>query len=377
MKIIYLHHSLTQSRGMERVLVNKANYWVDKYGYEVIIITLCQDGKPSFYPLNNKVKLIDLNIHFNHGSSVFSKIKYHQQKRGYRKKLENILLQEKANIVVSMYGPEKSFLPKIKDGSKKILEFHMSRYYLQKISNTSNKLSQFISYILQLREQYKIKAFDRFIVLTEEDSTDWKDMKNIHVITNSLSFKPEFASPLTCKRVICIGALNEEHKNFHAIISAWKFIHDKFRDWELTIIGKGEDYDYLIEQIRHSELEECIKILPPTPNIQEEYMNSSIYVMTSHYEGLPMVLLEAESFGLPLVAFACKCGPREIIKDGYNGFLIENENIEQLAERICLLIQDEKLRKQIGKNAAIDSERFSEERIMSQWNELFLNLLNK
>lgn len=376
MKIIYLHHSLIQSRGMERVLANKANYWVDKYGYEVIIITLCQDGKPSFYPLSNKVKLIDLNIRFNHGSSVFSKIKYHQQKREYKKKLKQILLRERANIVVSMYGPEKSFLPNIKDGSKKVLEFHSSHYYLERLVCNSYLLKQSISFMFQLRERCKINAFDKFIVLTKEDKEDWKNTKNAYVINNSLSFKPRTQSTLENKRVICVGALNEEDKNFSSIITAWKLIHQQFPEWILSIFGEGKDYNKLTEQINKLGLQECIKILPPTPHIQEEYLNSSIYAMTSHYEGLPMVLIEAESCGLPLVSFACKCGPREIIKDGYNGFLIENENIEQLAEKICLLMQDENLRKQMGINAAIDSARFSEERIMSQWNELFLNLLN-
>ena len=132
----------------------------------------------------------------------------------------------------------------------------------------------------------------------------------------------------------------------------------------------------LLAQITALKLEDSIKILPPTLNIGEEYYKNSLLVLSSHYEGLPMVLLEGMAYGLPVVAFACKCGPKDIITNGKEGFLIEEGNVSTLAEGIIKLICDEKLRKRMGEAAYLKSQSYSEEIIMKKWQELFNSLLS-
>ena len=114
-----------------------------------------------------------------------------------------------------------------------------------------------------------------------------------------------------------------------------------------------------------------------TPDIIRNYCRSSIFVLSSRYEGFGMVITEAMSCGVPPVSFTCPCGPRDIIDDGKNGLLVENGNIEMLAEKICYLIENDEIRRKMGQQARIDVERFKIEQIAEQWKQLFESLTLK
>ena len=119
----------------------------------------------------------------------------------------------------------------------------------------------------------------------------------------------------------------------------------------------------------------CI-LEPSVANITDKYMESSIFVLSSRYEGFGMVIIEAMACGVPPVAFTCPCGPKDIIHDYQDGFLVENGNIEQLAEKICYLIEHEEERRQMGKLAKENVQRFKIEYIGRQWENLFQELIN-
>ena len=114
-----------------------------------------------------------------------------------------------------------------------------------------------------------------------------------------------------------------------------------------------------------------------TPDIIRNYCRSSIFVLSSRYEGFGMVITEAMSCGVPPVSFTCPCGPRDIIDDGKNGLLVENGNIEMLAEKICYLIENDEISRKMGQQARIDVERFKIEQIAEQWKQLFESLTLK
>ena len=113
------------------------------------------------------------------------------------------------------------------------------------------------------------------------------------------------------------------------------------------------------------------------PVFIRNYCRSSIFVLSSRYEGFGMVITEAMSCGVPPVSFTCPCGPRDIIDDGKNGLLVENGNIEMLAEKICYLIENDEIRRKMGQQARIDVERFKIEQIAEQWKQLFESLTLK
>lgn len=371
MKIVYCTNNTWYAGGMTRVLVNKANYLAAQ-GHEVILITTDQGEHIPHYPLSKKIRQIDLGINYLGADrkGIFAKIVYtlrslwrHQQK--LRKQLKEL----KADIVISMFTREMFILPGIQDGSTKLLEIHTSRYNwlrLRKTKGIIGKLQNFLDF-------YTVKRFDHFVVLTEQDKAFWRGVKHISVISNPNSFEPVESSFLDHNTVLAAGRC-DDGKNFKDIINAWTTIQPIHPNWQLKIIGDGELRESLRKQIERLQLDSSVILQSYTRDIASEYLNSSVFVLSSIYEGLGMVLLEAQSCGVPLVAYDCQCGPREIIVEGENGFLVDVGDVDTLANRIIRLIEDEPLRIKMGQAAKENSKRFSEKIIMQKWLDLFAQL---
>ena len=369
MKIVYCIQSLATAGGMERVLVNKANYLADVFKEEVVIITTDQKGYLPFYAISERIKCFDLGINYrdNPGNKLIPRLK---KKRLHRKRLEKLLMELRADIVISLFKKESDFLYKIRDGSKKVLEFHFSRFY--RLQNTVGWRIM-VKKMLLKKDKYLASKYDKFVVLTEEDRRLWGKADNICVIHNACDFKGEEYADWAAKRVIAVGRLDYQ-KGYDRLIAIWKQIRIAFPDWTLEIFGEGSEQEFLMRRIRESGLENVVKIHQPVSGIREEYCKSSVYVMTSRFDGMPMVLIEAMACGLPVVAYACQCGPREIIQDGRNGFLIEEGKEEAFIRKLSLLLQDRELRETMGREAADSTGRFSREKIMEQWEKLFYRL---
>ena len=215
-----------------------------------------------------------------------------------------------------------------------------------------------------------VRRFDRFVVLTEEDSKMWGEMPGIRVIPNAANFIAEKYSDCTAKRVIAVGRLDYQ-KSFDRLILVWEKVHQQMPDWTLDIFGQGEWQEMLQGMIDDRGLQDCIRLMGPTKNIGKEYSESSMLVMSSHYEGFPMVMIEAMACGLPAVSFDFKCGPKDIIKEGGNGLAVPDGDLDGLAEAMISLMKDEELRKRMGEEAKKVVETFSEERVMEKWLDLF------
>jgi len=197
------------------------------------------------------------------------------------------------------------------------------------------------------------------------------------VIPNALSFYPETISSCEKKRAIAVGRLVYE-KGFDILIDIWATLAKHLPDWELNIFGSGNQKEALQTRIKSLKLESAVHIHEPVKDIIGQYLEHSMLLFPSRYlEALPMALLEAESCGLPLVAFDAPCGPKDIIEDGKNGFLIPAGDNEAFAKRIIELAQSENLRKSMGKTARNHSLQYNEERIMKEWLDLFSRLLPK
>lgn len=382
MKIVYCLPQLYQPGGIERIVSIKANYLAEVCQYDVFIITACQQGKLPYYPFSEKVKFIDLDIDYDVTLTypIWKRIAKKSKLAHYHKqKLSKILAKISPDITVSTFTHEAAFLPDVNDGSKKILEFHFCKGHKCKIANAFDfpLLTKLAYYFKCWQEEHIIiPKYDQFVVLTEEDKTDWqKQIPTVKCISNILPFKTNEQASLENKTVIAVGRLDAQ-KKFDRLITLWKEIHSKYPDWKLNIFGQGQDEHRLKNLIAALDLSESITIHQPSQNIKEEYLHSSIFVMTSAYEGLPMVLLEAIGLGLPAVCYDFKCGPRDVIVDGENGFLIKDGNSEAFIEKISRLIEDKSLRKKMGTKAKSLSERYSQEVIMQKWIELFNKITN-
>ena len=160
-------------------------------------------------------------------------------------------------------------------------------------------------------------------------------------------------------------------KGYDRLVRAWSVVHEKYPDWHLQIYGAGEMHDSIQKLIDDLGLEKVITINRPTNQIDKVYVNASVFLLSSYYEGLPMVLLESFSHGVPAVSFDCKCGPKDIIKDGVNGFLVPNGDIKTYADKVIQLISDDAMRKKMGNAAYKTSFNFLKDKIMEEWMNLF------
>lgn len=374
MKIVYNIAGTFNSGGMERVLAHKANYFV-KLGHEVIIVTTDQKEREPFFEMDPRIVQMDLGINYleNTKRPLFQKmVGYFKNQRKHKAKLKNLLKDLKADIVISMFDHDAPFLYKIKEGSKKLLEIHFSRY--KRLQYKRNGILGLIDRY-RSKEDLKIAAnYDQFVVLTKEDQSYWGNLKNITVIPNPNSMVPTSSADLRAKRVIAVGRLDYQ-KGFDHLIKAWKIVNQKQPDWQLSLFGEGPLKSELTQLIASLGLEKVIELHQPVKDIEKEYLASSMLTMTSRYEGLPMTLLEGQACGLPLVAYSCKCGPKDIIEEGKNGFLIEPGDISGFAEKLLLLISQTDLRLQMGGESLSRSLNFSEEKIMGDWMRLFTKLM--
>lgn len=379
MKLIYCIRALYNPGGMERVLLNKVAYWAKKRNWGILIVTTDQQGRAPFYPFPKEIRMVDLGINYadDNGKSTLGKISgYIYRKRKHKKALTTLLQQEKADIVVSLYPSESSFIPLIKDGSKKVLEFHYCKFF--RLQYGRNGLLGLIDQWRTKQDEKIVSRFDKFVVLTREDKEYWGNLHNMEVIPNAALTMENRHSDVSCKRVIAVGRLDYQ-KGFDQLICAWEIVqkYSKFKNWRLDIFGQGEWKEMLQRMIDEKGLRASIRLNHPTTHIGEEYAHSSMLVMSSHYEGFPMVMIEAMACGLPVVSFDYKCGPRDIIDDGINGLLVKDGNIEGLANAMMRLMDDESYRKQLSANARKVTETYSEEAVMARWIHLFASLTEK
>ena len=380
MHILYIYSEIAIKGGADKVIVEKANYFVQK-GYQVTIVTESQMGRPLAFPLKPNVKHIDMNLDFNRQYSqgfLHRGYTYFSLMRQYKKKLQQVLLLEHPDIVIITLGRSLEFITDMNDGSVKMGEAHTTKYHLR-----SFHLMEQRGGIYKLIARYqrwkmccnaaKLKAL---VLLTPQDAADWEGTTKTYVIPNAIPEMPTQCSPLTNKQVIMVGRYNDA-KGYDYLIPAWGIVHRRHPDWILQVYGSGEYHNQVVGWIKQHHLEDTIILHEPTDRIMEKYLESSICVMSSRYEGFPMVLVEAMASGVPCVAFDCPFGPRNIICHEEDGLLVDYLNPQALADGLCRLIEDENLRIRFGKKARENINRFSKESVMKQWEQLFSTLLVK
>ena len=368
MKIVYTIAGLYRPAGMERVLTEKASR-LAAAGHDVTIVTTEQKGRPAAFPLPENVRTVDLEIGYESDNGrLLSKLIHHPWRvLLHRIRLSKFLKDLRPDVTISLFCHDERFLPSIKDGSKKVLEVHFSAF--KRIQYGRKGLWGFLDRMRAGNDLKVVRRFERFVVLTNEDKEYWGSPENAVVIPNPVPFRTGTPAALTAKRVAAVGRLAWQ-KGFDRLIEAWRKVSPQAPGWELSIFGDGELRDGLEKQAEGLPVTFHGNVADP----EEIYRDSSIIALTSHYEGLPMVLLEAEAYGIPAVSFDCKCGPSDIIRNGQNGILVKEGDVEGFAEALLSLIGDKAKRLEMGASAYADSEKWSADKIMEQWTQLLENL---
>jgi glycosyltransferase involved in cell wall biosynthesis len=379
MKLLYCIPSLCNAGGMERVISEKVNYLINLPNYEITIVTTDQKGKGIRFSLDKRIRLVHLNIDFesHFSENLFRKYILHQRKiKIYKKNLIQLIKELEVNICLSLCGKEIDFLASLPVKCKKIGEIHFAMNVRKQFLTAHHK--GFIwSFLGEMRTQQlkKVtKGLDRLVVLTKADHEQWEQShQNIIQIPNPNPLVNMESSTLMNKQVISIGKLDAQ-KGYDMLVEAWQLVVIRHPDWVLAIFGEGQWESKLRSRIKELDLVGKINLYGNTTDVVSQYLDSSIYVMSSRYEGLPMVLIEAMSCGLPIVSFDCEYGPRELIIDGESGLLVNPNNLEQLAEKICFLIENENIRIKMGVKALEGVRKYAKEPIMNKWIDLFEKL---
>lgn len=376
-KIVYCTPSLYMAGGVERVLTLKANYFADIYGYDVTIITTDGNDKPNFFPLSESVKVLNLDINFEemwHRSFLKRLCLFVPKEKRFKKRLTEELYRIKPDITISVLRREINFLTEIHDGSKKIGEIHINRaHYRNFTPNRSNPFKALFARYWMRGLVGKLKQLDRFVVLTEYDRQAWQEIPRVDVIPNPLPFYPAQLPSVRRQRIIAVGRYFDE-KGYDMLLKAWSIVERACDDWELDIYGDGnKSYYEKIAASLNLDPKRC-RLNDSISDVQKEYLDSSLFVCTSRFEGFGMGIVEAMACGLPVVAFDCLWGPRSIITDGEDGLLVENGNIEKMADTILSLINHPERISEMGMNARRNVRRFNIDVVAKKWKRLFDSL---
>ena len=377
-KIIFCTPALYSAGGVERVVSYKASYFAEQLGYDVTIIVTEGKGRDCYFPLSDKVKVINFELGFEalwQASFVKKIILYLTKQRQYKKLLKRELMCIRPDFTITTLRREINFLSDIPDGSKKIGELHVDRAnYRNFATNKQNPIKQVFSRWWSNSLLDHIRRLDKMVLLTDSAMYDWPELDNKIKIPDPLSFHIDEKSSLLCKRIISIGRFDYEKGN-DLLLQVWQKVEKQMPDWQLDIYGNGNREPYLL-QMRQLEIDSSrCHLYGPINDVKKEYLDSSVFVLPSRYEGFGLVLIEAMACGVPVVSFDCENGPRSIITNGADGFLIPTFDIDAFADKLLLLMRDENLRRQMGEKAQKSAAKYDIDSIGLQWKQLFDGLM--
>ncbi len=384
-KIVFCTPALYSAGGVERVVSYKASYFAEQLGYDVTIIVTEGKRGACFFPLSDKVKVINFELGFEElwkASFVKKVFLYLTKQQQYKRLLATELMRIRPDITISMLRREINFLTDIPDGSKKIGELHVNRANYRNFEvNDSNGLKRLFARFWMKNLVGKLKRLDQLVVLTDKSKDSWPELSNVTVIPDPITIEvnsEKVKSEKCSKRVVTIGRYAYQ-KGYDLLLQAWADIEKlkkleevkEVNEWTLDIYGQGDQTDYRQLMTKLGiDTNQC-HLNGPVEDVVKVYLESSIFVLSSRFEGFGMVLVEAMACGLPVVSFNCSAGPDEIITDGVDGLLVPSTDVHVLAEKLLALMADENLRRRLGQQALQTAQRYDMTTLTNQWTDLF------
>ena len=365
--IAFMVYDLSCAGGTQRVTATLAKE-LRKY-YNIYVITLY--GYNNFFEIDKNIRIYNLN-------NKFVRLRYSLVENLFdlRKYIKNNNVE-----VLIVIGRNNTFLPlllKFFCNIKIIFCEHASRleYTFFKETFKEKLYRKIFEYLIDI-------CSDKIVFLTNRELNLYlqnrkKNLNKLQQIYNFIDddlFDNVNNYNINSKKIITVGRI-EYAKGIDKLIEVAKIVFNIHPDWQWHIYGDGKkDYiNKVIKTLKDNRLKDNIILMGKSNNIYELYNNYSLFVMTSHHEGLPMVLLEAKAKKLPIVSFDINSGPSDIIRDGIDGFLINPFDCQKMADKICELIENPELRQKFSDNAHGNIDKFSKEKIIKQWCDLIDSL---
>ena len=347
--------------GVEKAICSLSNMLCNDYDIEIACL---YKGKVAF-ELNNKVKINYLmgNLKENRQEFIQS-IKNFKFFRAFKEGLKSIkiLYFRRYKMIKYIKNCDSDYIISTRIMFHKKLSKYGSSSSI-KIAQEHRHHNNDLNYIKKLSKS--LYNIDYLMPVSQELTDYYKENLNVkcYYIPHCIDALPTQKSNLKNKNIISVGRLSKE-KGYSDMIDVMKIVLEKRPDWHLDIVGDGKEYLNIKNKI--GDLNITLHGFQNKDYINKLYLNSSIFCMTSFSESFGIVAIEAESYGLPCVAFESASGFKEII-NSQNGFLIENRNKNLMAEKIINLIDDVDLRKNLGKNAIENSKKYSFDCIKEKW----------
>ena len=370
MRILYVTDALAVWGGIERVLSDKMNFLVREYEYDVNVVTADQGNHPIPFPLDSRIHVKDLGIRFHqqyHFYGIKRFLKHRELEHLFRSRLKSYIAEVRPDVISCIRDGFASAVLDVESSIPIIFESHAM--YKDVEYEKSTLIHRFSTYLFRR----KFKRLKKVVTLSQGDADDWKRVcYDVCVIPNVVHLNESGGySNCNAKKAVYAGRFDFQ-KNFGALIEIWTIVQQHHPDWSLEVYGNGKWKHYYEKLVSDKQLN--IIIHPAVPDIMERFIDSSMLLLSSLYEPFGLVLAEAMSCGIPVVAFDCPYGPADIISDGVDGFLVDDQNIGAFASRVCQLIEDEQLRLKMGMAGVQSSKRYKAEIIMPQWDQLFKSL---
>ena len=360
-KLLYITTNLQGSGGVSRLLSVKLNYLIEAYGYTIHVITTNNKFDTFFYEFNSSIIFHKIDIKGFGFAHLFK----------YKKLLQNVVGNVDPDIIINCdNGFKGALLPYLVESDASLIyERHGSRQI---------KTTTFVEYIKKRASNFiidlTIKKYKIFAVSNDSDKKDWKG-ENVELIYNPIWFKPPLEEPKLKNKIALAVGRHSTEKQFDVLLKIWQKVVVDYPDWTLKIYGESDKEKSLKRLIEKLDISSQVQLYPPTKNIIKEYSKASMLLNTSSSEAFGLVIIEAMAYGLPAIAFDSASGPKMLIDNGTNGFLVKSFDIDAYANKIKLLIKDKTLINSLGSNAKKSVNKFDIDVIMKQWHQLFQSLI--
>lgn len=343
---------LSRLGGTERVTTVIASELVRR-NYDVSILSLV-NGRTSFFPLHPGVRLQSLQME-NHSANLSDFLIWWRLHRFVKRESIDYVID--VDVILSWYS-----IPACMGTRAKVVSWEHFHFFI----NLGDPFQRFRRGVAR---KVAARYAKNIITLTEKDRLQYlanlSCKTGVLAINNPNTIAHGERAGLDAKIVLAAGRLAHQ-KGFDLLLKSWAMVAQRVPDWSLRIVGSGSDESMLKALARQLKIDQSVEFVPQTDNLKAHFLAASIYALSSRFEGFVLVLLEAKSFGLPSVSFDCDCGPSDIVRDGKDGLLVKNGDVEGFAQALLTLINDGPMRMKFG-DMSYQDHRFDLGRIVDVW----------